>query len=799
MKVSYNWLKEYIEFDLTPEELSVVLTDIGLEVEGCVRKDEIQGGLRGVVIGKVISTSQHPNADRLKLTQVDVGSEILPIVCGAPNVTEGQKVAVALVGSEIFPSTMPDGLKIKKAKIRGEESQGMICAEDELGLGSSHEGIMVLDESAEIGCPAAEYFKLTSDYQIEIGLTPNRADAMSHFGVARDIKTYLNVNGHAVTAELSEVDELSIGDLCPINVKVEAKEIAPKYLGAVLKGVRVGASPDWLKSKLRSIGLTPVNNVVDITNFVMHETGQPLHAFDANIVKGEIVVRKAQTDEKFVGLDGEEYILHQEDLMICNNNEPMCIAGVLGGEASGVSDLTNTIFIESAWFDPVSVRKSAKRHGLHTDASFRFERGVDPHMTEYALARAVNLIQDICEGKIEGNATAHISRTFDPFEITFSPAECNCIIGEEIEDSYIRKVLTELDIEIEMQGDTWQLKVPPYRVDVLRQSDVIEEILRIYGYNTVAIPEKLNATMAKMPEKDPNYLKNKAADWLSSHGFTQIMNNSLTPKKYYSESDQLELVEMLNPLSQELNVMRSSMVYSGLEVINHNQNRQNAHLSLYEFGKTYHKSENGYKEQEHIALYLSGNVHKESWHGNDKQSFHHLKSYVENLLIKFGVKFSIASDVNILLEDGLSFTVNNNIIAQLGWLKPELNKAFDIKNRVYYADLNWEKLVKAYKTQVVYQEISKFPEVRRDLSLLIDNAIKFDELKQAVLKVNKKMIIDVDLFDVYIGDKLPEGKKSYAISVILLDREKTLVDKQVDQIMNKTITLLEKEFGAILR
>lgn len=797
MKISYNWLKEYVDFDLSPEALSEVLTDIGLEVEGCEQKDEIKGGLAGVVIGEVIEVNQHPNADRLKTTKVNIGDQLLPIVCGAPNVAEGQKVAVATVGCEIFPNG-GEGLKIKKAKIRGEESMGMICAEDELGLGQSHDGIMILDVNTQIGLAASDYFNLQSDYQIEIGLTPNRADAMGHMGVARDLKAYLNVNGSSVQVKKPQITDVQEGNSA-VKIEIQDAEGCPKYLGVVIENITMSESPAWLKTKLRSIGLSPINVVVDVTNFVMHETGQPLHAFDNDIIGGKVIVRKANSGEKFVTLDELERTLNEEDLVICNEDSVMCLAGVFGGIHSGVSEKTTSIFLESAWFDPVTIRKGAKRHGLHTDASFRFERGVDPNMTEFAMKRAVNLLIELTGANLQGGYVKAQSREFEPSVISFSAAKCNALIGEKIDDSYIRKVLTELDIEIEMQGDEWELKVPPYRVDVKRQSDVIEEILRIYGYNKVTIPTKVNATMAQFPQKDIQACRNQAADFLAAQGFTQIMNNSLTSKKYYNESEQSRLVEILNPLSQELNVMRSTLMYGGLEVIAHNQNRQHPDVKLFEFGSHYNKLDIGYSENEKLMLLTSGQINKDNWHGNKTHTFYEIKSYVFGLLAKFGLVPELSAKENEDLADGIQLKVNTKMLAEIGWVKTPLLKQFGIKQAVYYAEIDWKTLFKAFKIKIQYQEVSKFPEVKRDLSLLLDENVSFRDVQQVIRSVDKKLIRSIDLFDVYEGKNIETGKKSYAVGLILQDHKTTLIDKQVDQLMDKIINSLSEKLGATLR
>ncbi len=797
MKISHNWLKNYLKTDLSPAEIGKILTDIGLEVEGIEEIETIKGGLKGLVIGEVLEVEQHPNADKLKLTKVNIGESVLPIVCGAPNVAENQKVVVATVGTELFPIDADDSFKIKKSKIRGEVSEGMICAEDEIGLGKDHDGIIVLDSSAQVGLAASEYYKIESDYLIEIGLTPNRADAMGHLGVARDLAAYFEVHKKTYDFEKPFVQEIAFDENAQLNIDVQDEAGCPKYLGALLKNIRIAESPDWLKNNLRAIGLSPINNVVDITNFVMHETGQPLHAFDAKVVGGKIVVRRARQDEAFVTLDEVDRKLSSEDLMISNASDGMCIAGVFGGIKSGVSENTTSIVLESAYFDPVSIRKSSKRHGIHTDASFRFERGVDPHGTEYAFFRAIDLLKELAGAKLEGAPVKRQSKTFSYREIAFSPDRCRALIGESVSDEFILNVLNALEIEC-TKGEVWHLSVPPYRVDVTREADVVEEVLRMYGYNTVEIPSKVSATTANFPKKDSHKMKNQVSNWLTAQGYSEIMNNSLN--KYGDKENDDTVVEILNPLSNELALMRQTMLHGMLESVAYNQNRQHPDLALYEFGNIYHKKAQGkYKETEYLSLLVTGDSQSNTWHGTKKTSFYTIKSQLEGVLQKFGMTYRIGTLSNPLFEDGLSYESNNNVLAEVGMVSQDLLKKHGVKQDVYYAHVNWNRLLKQYSVKVSYQPVAKFPEVKRDLSLLIDKAITFQEISDLILSVDRKLLKSVDLFDVYQGKNLAPDKKSYAVSMVLQDEHSTLTDKKVDKVMSRVIEKLKAEKGAELR
>ena len=760
MKISYNWLKTYIDFNMSPDELSKVLTDIGLEVEGIEEVEGVRGGLKGVVVGEVLSCDKHPNADKLKITEVSIGETTLPIVCGAPNVDVGQKVLVATVGSTIYPIGH-DGLKIKKSKIRGSVSEGMICAEDELGLGTSHDGIMVLDNNAVVGIAASEFLKLQSDYTIEIGLTPNRADAMGHLGVARDLKAYLQYRG--VQASVIKPPVLEIPQSSsPVEVVVEDKQGCPKYIGVVLRNVKIDASPEWLRNRLNAIGIAPINNIVDITNYVLHETGQPLHAFDAEIVSGKVIVKRAAKGETFKTLDGEDRTLDAEDLMICNSDTSMCLAGVFGGADSGVSDNTVDVFLESAWFDPVSVRKTAKRHGLNTDASFRFERGVDPHITEYAIKRAALLIQDIAGGVPDGGLSVFNEGSFEDFAVEFNPEAARKLIGDTgIEDEDFRKVFTALEMEVKPGGSSWMISVPPYRVDVQRQADLIEEFLRIYGLNEVPIPEKVHAAVNSAPEKDGHKLFNSVATILSANGFSEIMNNSLISNDANQtiSGDKEAPVSLLNPLSNELTEMRKSLVSGMLTTVHYNQNRQNPDLKLYELGNVYVRHDE-IEESRQLGIVITGAAHAENWSEKQQEvSFYSLKTTVSQILDGLGLKYVYGKLSDPALEDGLGYYLGKNHLGELGWIKSDILKKYGIKNKVFYAVLNWDVLVKLYKPGIRYTEVSKFPEVRRDLSLLIESGTTFNEIREVSMAAEKKILKSVNLFDVYEGDKIDSGKK----------------------------------------
>ncbi len=807
MNISYNWLKNYLNLNLPVEEVSQLLTDTGLEVEGVATVESIKGGLKGVVVGEVITKEQHPNADRLSVTTVDVGAEEhLQIVCGAPNVAAGQKVPVATVGTMLYDGD--ESFKIKKGKIRGEVSLGMICAEDELGLGKGHDGIMVLDAAAKVGTPAAEYFNIESDIVFEIGLTPNRSDAMGHIGVARDLMTVLNHRGADLTLCLPKTDAFKVENTNnTIEVEVSDNTLCPRYSGVSISGLKVAESPEWLQNKLKAIGLTPINNIVDITNYVLHETGQPLHAFDYDKISGNKVVVTTVADKtKFLALDEAERELSAADLMICDTDKPMCIAGVFGGLDSGVTETTTAIFLESAYFNPVSVRKTAKRHNLSTDASFRFERGCDPNITLYALKRAALLMQEVAGGVIASEITDTYPAKIEHFNVELTYAKMDSLIGEVIAREAVKAILTDLEIEIVKATDEGlSLKVPPFRADVQREVDVIEEVLRIYGFNTVAIPTKLNASISYAKAVNPEEITNTVANLLSNTGFNEAMNNSLTKGEYTALIPELDIeknVSLLNPLSQDLNVMRQSLLFSGLENIAYNQNRKNADIKFYEFGKTYHKTEEGNIENQHLQILVSGRINAENWNTNsDKADFYFIKEKVAHVLNRLGItKVKSESIITHGFSQGLMYSFKKKRLVCFGKLDQKLTKAFGVKSEVYAADFNWDlilELVAYNKTK--YKEVSKFPEVRRDLSLLIDKSVSFDALKKIALQADNKILKDVNLFDVYEGDKLPEGKKSYAISFIMADAAKTLTDKYVDKVMDKLMKSFTDKAGAELR
>ncbi len=807
MKISYNWLNQYLLLKQSPNEIAQLLTDIGLEVEGTQEVESIKGGLKGVVIGEVITKVQHPNADRLSLTTVDVGADDdLQIVCGAPNVAVGQKVPVATIGTLLYDGN--ESFKIKKGKIRGEVSMGMICAEDELGLGKGHKGIMVLNAKAKVGTPAGKYFKLESDIVFEIGLTPNRSDAMGHIGVARDLLTVLNHKGEKLNMCRPSVENFKIANTSKtIAVEVKNTDLCLRYSGISISGVTVADSPDWLQNRLKAIGLTPINNIVDATNYVLHETGQPLHAFDIAKIEGnKIVVTTLKNNTKFIALDKIERKLSVTDLMICNVKKPMCIAGVFGGLHAGVTKNTKDIFLESAYFNPVSIRKTAKRHNLSTDASFRFERGCDPNITVYALKRVVLLITEIAGGKIASEITDIYPSKIEHFKVALNYAKMDALIGEVIDRGVVKSILTDLEIEItNTTKDGLSLLIPPFRADVQREVDVIEEILRIYGFNTVAMPTKLNTTISYSDSVNPENLRNTISDLLSTNGFNEVMNNSLTKGDYTAiipELDTSQNVELLNPFSQDVNVMRQSLKFSGLENIAYNQNRKNTDVKFYEFGKTYHKTEEGYKENQHLQILVSGKVESENWNtSSDKADFYFIKEKVEHVLSRLGVK-KLKSEAICThgFVDGLMYKFKKNRLVYFGKLDKNLCKAFNVKSDVYAADFNWDLVLElAGYTKIKYQEVSRFPKVRRDLSLLVDKSVSFDELSKIAKQANNKILKTVNLFDVYEGVKLPEGKKSYALSFTMADDSKTLTDKYVDKVMDKLMKSFKEQVGAEVR
>lgn len=809
MRISYNWLKQFIKIDWKSEETAALLTDLGLEVEGVDKFESLKGGLEGIVVGHVLTCEKHPDADKLKITTVDLGDGNAPvqIVCGAPNVAAGQKVPVATIGTKLYDKE-GNSFEIKKGKIRGQESHGMICAEDELGIGESHDGILILNEDLKPGTLGKDVFNIETDEVFEIGLTPNRADAMSHWGVARDLKAGLiqsNVTSELMTPSVSSfrIDKRTL----KIDIEVENKELVPRYCGVTISGVSVKISPAWLQNRLKSIGLTPKNNIVDVTNYVMHELGQPTHAFDANKIKGnKVIVKTVKAGTKFTTLDGVERALDKEDVMICNAESPMCIAGVFGGIESGVTENTQNIFLESAYFNPVSVRKTAKRHGLNTDASFRFERGIDPTITEYALKRAALLIQEVAGGEITSDITDVYPKKIEDFSVFVTFDRINKVIGEELKKETIKTILTSLEIKINSITESGLgLTIPSYRVDVQREIDVIEEILRVYGYNSIGFNAKVSATIANSPRTEEYKVQNIISNQLCSQGFNEMMANSLTSPEYIKLSEQLtenETVHIINPLSTELSVMRQSLLFSGLEAISFNINRRKSNLRLFEFGKSYHKVENGYDERKHLCLYLTGNKAAENWNAPaTKSDFFLMKGYVMAMLMRMGLDQKVTSlpVENDVFSEGLALAIGRETIAEFGIVKKSILKAFDIKQEVVYADLNWAAIQKYVSNKLKLTEISKFPEVRRDLALLVDKEVTFETIYKIAKQTDKTLIKEISLFDVYEGNNLPENKKSYAVSFIMNDEKKTLEEKQIEKVMQKLQANFEKEVGATLR
>lgn len=810
MKVSYNWLKEYVQTDLSPEEMGKILTDTGLEVEGIHKVEAVKGGLQGVVIGEVIACEQHPDADRLKVTTVSTGTEELQIVCGAPNVAAGQKVVVATVGCTLYPNP-EEPFKIKKSKIRGVESMGMLCAEDELGLGESHDGILVLSNDIPVGKTAASYFELEDDYTIEIGLTPNRSDALGHIGVARDLKAYLNVHNNAeLNLNWPSVADFKVqsNDLV-IDVKVEDEELCPRYMGTSIKGVKVESSPAWLQKRLRAIGLSPINNVVDVTNFVMHELGTPLHAFDAAKLNGKIVVRTASAGEKMTTLDEAERELTSSNLMITNGTDNLCIAGVFGGLDSGITEGSKDVFLESAYFNPVSVRKTAKQFALNTDSSFRYERGVDPNLTDLALKRAALLIQEVAGGEIAMDVVDTNSNPIANKVIDFSYERCNKLIGANLSDELVDQIFAELDIKVVAKdGANTKLEIPAYRVDVTREADVVEEVLRIYGYNKVENPSKLNSSINIFQKPDVEKIQTVISEMLVGMGFYEALNNSLTKSTYIDEFggeafSSERNVQMLNPLSQDLDVMRQSLLFNVLEMVEYNQNRQNPDLKLFEFGKIYQKFESGYSENKRLMIAISGNQNNESWNSTAKKStYYSIKGYATAVLSRLGFADLLKEKPlkKSLLQDGTQLYVLKNKVGEMGWVSPKMKKKFGLKSDVFVADLDWDAIIDSLKfTKVKYTELPKTFAVRRDFSLLLDEKVSFAEIEEIARNCDKKLLQEVSLFDVYEGDKLEQGKKSYAIAFKFQDAEKTLKDQQIDAVMDKIRQQLESKLGAQLR
>ena len=806
MKISYNWLKQFIKIDWKSEETAALLTDLGLEVEMVHNYQSVKGGLEGIVVGHVLTCIQHPDADRLKVTTVDLGDGIpVQIVCGATNVAAGQKVPVATIGTTLYDK---EGVafQIKKGKIRGQESHGMICAEDELGLGDSHDGIMILDNAIKAGTTAASVFKIENDEVFEIGLTPNRADAMSHLGTARDLRAGLLQSGVHVELITPSVSNFRVDKrILKIDVDVQEPLLAPRYCGVTVSGITIKPSPAWLQNRLKAIGINPKNNLVDVTNYVLHELGQPLHAFDAAKINGKISVKTLPSGTKFKTLDDVERTLHEEDLMICDENGPMCIAGVFGGKNSGVSDTTTSIFLESAYFNPVSIRKSAKRHQLNTDASFRFERGIDPAITEYALKRAVLLIKEVSGGEITSDIIDIYAKKIEDFPVVLNFANVKKIIGQELPKETIKNILVSLEIKVNSVSDAGLgLTIPAYRVDVQREIDVIEEILRVYGYNNIKFSDKLNATVSNAPRTEDYKVQNIIATQLNAQGFNEMMANSLTTSTYVELSDMLKEehnVLILNPLSNDLAAMRQSLLFSGLEAISYNINRRNANLKFFEFGKSYHKFPSGYEEHKHLTMLVTGNRNEESWANAQRPSdFFLVKGYVNGVLSRLGIQktqnLPMISDV---FSEGIAIGLGNDILVEYGVVKKSILKHFDIKQEVLFADFNWALILKLLSNKIKFSEIPKYPGVRRDLSLLLDENISFDSIYTIARQTEKSLLKDIDLFDVYQGKNLPEGKKSYAVSFTIQDTTKTLTDVQIDKIMIKLQKNFETELGASLR
>lgn len=816
MKISYNWLKSYVSTNLSPEQIAEILTAIGLEVESLEKIESVRGGLKGLVIGEVLSCEKHPDADKLSLTTVDYGCGPTQIVCGAPNVRKGLKVVVATIGTMLYEEGKQEGFEIKKSKIRGCESFGMLCAEDEIGIGSSHAGIIELPSDAAVGTLASEYYSLEEDYLLEIGLTPNRIDAASHYGVARDLAAYLSSNNMQGTLSLPSTSEFKAGAQQGIKVTVEEPVGAPLYAGITISGIKIASSPDWLQGRLRSIGINPKNNVVDITNFILHDLGQPLHAFDADKICGsEIVVRTCPEATIFTTLDDVERKLSASDLMICNTQEPMCLAGVFGGKTSGITDSTTNIFIESAYFNPVWVRKSAKRHGLNTDSSFRFERGTDPNMPLYALERAALLIQELAGGTLS-KVECVKNGAVEPFQIELNYNRLFSLIGKNIGKDKVDAILHGLDISVSNKtADSALLSVPPYRVDVTRECDIAEDILRIYGYNNIEIPTMVHSTLSYAPKPNKAKIVETISNFLSTT-YTEIMCNSLSTASYYNNLESYPIskaVRIINPLSQELNVMRQTLLFGAMESIQLNSNRRNSDLKLYEIGNCYYFDEskkgqgglNPYREEQKLSMVISGAASSASWNQPSAPSnFFHLKSTLERLLSRMGLNLNDATfktHLSDLYSEAVSVSFKGGKeLLTMGVVSKKVRGMFDIKADVFYAELSLDSLISLTKNyKLTVSELSKFPEVKRDLALLVDKGVDFSTLRQIALGSDKKLLKNVTLFDVYEGNKLPEGKKSYALSFILEDNSKTLTDNIIDKAMNNLIFQFKKQVGAEVR
>ncbi len=820
MNISYNWLKSYVETSLSAEEIATILTEVGLEVEGFEKIETIKGGLAGVVVGEVLTCVDHPDSDHLHITTVNVGTDTpLQIVCGAENCRAGLKVVCATVGAVLYPDGGDEEFKIKRSKIRGVESLGMLCAEDELGIGTDHAGIMELPADAVVGMSAKELFGIEDDYLIEVGLTPNRVDAASHIGVARDLVAYLKSRGEQVDVELPSVEAFAVdSNALPIEVVVENKEAAPRYSAIAVKGCKIAPSPEWMQNRLRAAGINPKNNLVDITNYLLHELGQPLHAFDASKVEGgKIVVRTCDEGTKFMTLDGVERELTSNDLMICSAERPMCIAGVFGGLESGVSDETTDVIIESAYFNPVWVRKTAKRFGLNTDASFRYERGIDPNIQIYALKRAAMLYKELAGGEIASEIVEVCDTPAEDFRFDLSMDRTRALIGKEISDEEIVKIVEALDVKIESrEGAVLSVAVPPYKVDVQREADLVEDILRIYGYNNIEIPTSVRSTISYAPRPDKNKLMNMAADYMSANGYTEIMSNSLTKASYY---DNLEgypaenCVKIINPLSIDLNVLRQTLLFNTLEAVELNANRKNGDLRIYEFGNCYFFNAEAaseerplapYRENYRLAIAVTGAASPTSWRGKRADaSFFTLREMVERLLSRFGIDIYSCKEESLqsgLFSEGQSYKIGGKELFQMGVVSSKLRGDFGIKQDVFYAEVDFDAVVKSTKKhKITVAELSKYPEVKRDLALLIDKGVTFSALRDVAFQSEKKLLKNVTLFDVYEGDKLPEGKKSYALGFTLEDKSQTLIDKVIDKVMNNIQRQLETKCGAQVR
>ncbi len=820
MNISYNWLKEYLDFDLQPEEVAAALTSIGLETGSVEEVQTIKGGLEGLVVGEVLTCEMHPNSDHLHVTTVNVGSgEPLQIVCGAPNVAAGQKVIVAVNGTKLY-----DGDKeftIKRSKLRGVESNGMICAEDEIGVGTDHAGIIVLPSDTPVGLPAKEYYNIKSDYVLEVDITPNRVDATSHFGVARDLAAYLKQNGKPAELKRPSVEAFHIDDETPaIEVVVENTEACLRYSGVTIKGVTVKESPEWLQNRLRTIGLRPINNVVDVTNYILHGMGQPLHSFDAGKINGgKVIVKAANEGDKFVTLDGVERTLTARDLMICNTEKPMCIAGVFGGLESGVTEETTDVFLESATFHPTWIRKTARRFGLNTDASFRYERGLDPNATIYILKYAALLIKEVAGGTITGAIQDVYPKVFEPYKVNLTYEKINSLTGKVIPAETVKSIVDSLEMKITSETEEGlSLEVPVYRIDVQRDVDVIEDILRIYGYNNIEFSDHVKSSLSYQTPTDHSYkMENLISEQLCGYGFNEILNNSLTRSAYYDALTTYpasHCIMLMNPLSADLNCLRQTLLFGGLESIEHNMKRKKGNIHFYEFGNCYdfnaeNKKEgealSPYSEEYHLGIWVCGNRVENNWaHPNEKTSIYELKAYVENILVRLGVslkKVIFGNLTNDIYDAGLSLTTQSGkALGSLGIVSHKICKAMDIDTEVYYAELRWTALMKeTKKNKVTYTDLSKFPGVKRDLALLIDKSVAFAEIQKIAFESERKLLKEVTLFDVYEGKNLPEGKKSYAVSFFLEDETKTLNDKQIDAIMKKIQTNLEQKVGAQLR